>query len=368
MKTKRSNNLTIEKVLAGEEPVWNQKGELSFIRALNWYSNVKNPKDSKEYLLDYVKLNKFDKKQISKLSSLHENHFSNVGFLCRMLSRGASLEEFNISYIEKKIKNLLEFNEKNSEESSEEVEDKKPNIQDRIFDQATQYINEIEGHVDFYIKNRTSTFKCYDWLTINSVKPIYISHIKDHYAPLEEELKLALNKQDEQLQESYSHWTKKELSAYLAFISGILKDCNDYSSNTKTVKKTRKKKSVSVDKKISKLKFKKEDSQYKLVSINPTSILSATKLWVFNTKTKKLGLYISKELSGFSIKGTTLEGFDEKSSVQKTLRKPEEQLKFVLDKKISGKKFHNDFWESIKTVESPLTGRINEDTILIKVL
>ena len=105
-----------------------------------------------------------------------------------------------------------------------------------------------------------------------------------------------------------------------------------------------------------------------MVSINPADIIGAYKLWVFNSKTKKLGVYISKDEAGFSVKGTTLENFDETFSVQKTLRKPEESLKSVLDKKISNKKFHKEFWDSIKTTENVLNGRINADTVLIKVI
>ena len=44
-----------DSLFIGEEPVWNQKGELSFIRSLNWYSNNKDPKDSKKWAIDYAK-------------------------------------------------------------------------------------------------------------------------------------------------------------------------------------------------------------------------------------------------------------------------------------------------------------------------
>lgn len=364
-KDPKTIKLNLEVLLSGSEPVWNEKGEISFIRALNWYSNNKDPKDSKAYFLDYLRDNKEDKKTISKLSSINEKYFSNIGFLCRMKSRGATLSDVQEKHIIDKLNNLLSFKEE-LEESVDTVE--KVSIQDRMFDQATVYINHIEGYIDEYIKKRSSEFKCYDWLNSTSIKPIYISHIMEHYKPLVDELKSALNKEDEQLQEAYSHWNKKELTAYFNFVSDILKDCSNYSSNVKTVKKPRKKKAVSLDKKTSKMKYKKEDSQYKIVSIDPTLIISASQLWVFNTKTKKLGLYKSKDDSGLSVKGTTVQDFDEVLSVQKTLRKPEDQLKFVLDKKISNKKFSSDFWKSIKTVESPLNGRINEEIVILKAI
>jgi hypothetical protein len=64
------------------------------------------------------------------------------------------------------------------------------------------------------------------------------------------------------------------------------------------------------------------------------------------------------------VKGTSLTGFDENKSVQKTLRKPEEQLK---EFKSSGKVALRKFLEDIKAVDIKLNGRINEDTVLLKV-
>ena len=65
-----------------------------------------------------------------------------------------------------------------------------------------------------------------------------------------------------------------------------------------------------------------------------------------------------------SVKGTTLIGFDEESSIQKTLRKPEEQLKLF---KNSGKVKLRTFMETIATTDTKLNGRINADTIILKI-
>jgi hypothetical protein len=100
------------------------------------------------------------------------------------------------------------------------------------------------------------------------------------------------------------------------------------------------------------------------VSINPTDIIGSQELWVFNTKTRKVGKYVAAEFSELSVKGTGIINFDESNSVQKTLRKPEEQLKEFKD---SGKVQLRKFLEDIKAVDIKLNGRINEDTILLKV-
>jgi hypothetical protein len=64
------------------------------------------------------------------------------------------------------------------------------------------------------------------------------------------------------------------------------------------------------------------------------------------------------------VKGTTITGFNESKSTQKTLRKPEEQVKsFLASNKVELRKF----LENIKTTEIKLNGRINADTILLKI-
>ena len=62
--------------------------------------------------------------------------------------------------------------------------------------------------------------------------------------------------------------------------------------------------------------------------------------------------------------GTTITGFSEMKSVQKTLRKPAEQLKAFKD---AGKVVLRKFLEEINAVDTKMNGRINEDIMLLKV-
>ena len=77
---------------------------------------------------------------------------------------------------------------------------------------------------------------------------------------------------------------------------------------------------------VEKLKYLKTDDKFKIASVQPDQIIGASELWVFNTKTRKLGKYIAKNIdpkglgrdgSGLSVKGTTIIGFDETTSIQK---------------------------------------------------
>jgi hypothetical protein len=368
-KDKPRISVNVESLFIGDEPTWGDKNEISVPRALSWYANQKDWKDSKKYAIDYAKSEKFAKSDLEKLSSSSEDLFKNLGFVCRMKSRGADLDKD--VWIKERFAEILNFDVNSVIISSIAAQTvNKPvkvekSIQDRVWEQATIYINEIEGRVDEFIKTRSSKFKCYDWLVSNSVKPTYMKQIQDHYTPLLEELSLAVSKSDDQLVESYSHWSKKELNSFISFISGIITDCENYTGNTKTVRKTRKKKVVPADKKVSKLQYKKEDTEYKIASVDPAQIIGAKQLWVFNVKYKKLGVYNSVDDSGFGVRGSTLEGFDANTSICKTLRKPLDFLPIVT----KGKKVElRKLMATINSKESELTGRLNSDTVLLKVV
>jgi hypothetical protein len=123
------------------------------------------------------------------------------------------------------------------------------------------------------------------------------------------------------------------------------------------------KKSPTKEKLVAKLKYSKQDSVLKLVSINPVDIVGAQELWVYNTKTRKLGQYIASNSLGLAVKGTSIENYTDKS-VSKTLRKPDQQLADFMK---AGKVQLRKYMDTIKATETMLNGRINADVLLLKV-
>ena len=141
--------------------------------------------------------------------------------------------------------------------------------------------------------------------------------------------------------------------------------CDAFILTGKANRKTRKPKTVSKEKVVGKLKFQINDSTLGIASINPTEVIDATEIWVYNTKTRKVGMYVVDDLkSGMTVKGTTLQDFHPTKSVQKTLRKPADQIK---DFKSAGKVKLRTFLDDIKTTDTKLNGRCNPETVLLKV-
>ena len=125
------------------------------------------------------------------------------------------------------------------------------------------------------------------------------------------------------------------------------------------------KRKVSSEKIVSKLKYKQSDGDFKLNSIDPIVIPQSEVLFVFNTKYRDLFIYQAKEGEKLSVKGTTLQNFDEDKSFKKKVRKPEDALSSVL--KVTKLRSIRAF-DEIKTKSGVATGRINGDCILLRAI
>ena len=244
-----------------------------------------------------------------------------------------------------------------------------PTIQERVRESAMRMTEEIEDAIEGFQTDPENfdpkAFKMLNLLKGKEVKAAHARIIKSFYErDLNELLELASGKADEQLKEGYSHRSKKQVRNMIAFYQEIAMACDMLAQEAKVNRAPRKTKAVSKDKLVAKLKFMKTNEPLKLVSINPVDIIGAGELWIFNTKTRKLGRYVASEFNTLNVKGTTITNFDEFKSVQKTIRKPEEKLK---EFKAAGKIALRKFMDEINATDTKMNGRINEETILLKV-
>ena len=358
MAVEKLKGRALDALQGGPEPDFTQKDVCGFVRALNWYSNIKSYKDSKTYTISYLKQNKYDLKVINKISTATEWDVKNLGYVLRMVSRGyqASLEQ--LSWIDSRITELSKPKPVVQIVDVDKPVKPKDSIQDKVYNQCTVFINEIEDKIDA----RDYSLKVYEYLTTQACKSIHVKQIIEHFKPLSLEVKEAMLGEDEQLIEGYSNYTKTEIKKLSQFLQLIISDCNGFTSNSKVTKTPRKKKIVPISKKVLKLNYKKEDPEYKIVSIKPESIIGCQNLWVFNTKTRKLGVYVASDESGLSVKGSTIENYNVELSITKTVRKPLDVIPNVIKgKKTVLKKIMSD----INSVQTLLNGRINGDVVLL---
>ena len=94
-------------------------------------------------------------------------------------------------------------------------------------------------------------------------------------------------------------------------------------------------------------------------------VIGAKELWVYNRKTRKLGKYVAAADSGtLGIRGTAILGYDATASVAKTVRKPEVVMKKFM---AAGKVALRSWLDEMSTTGVQMNGRLNADTMLLKV-
>ena len=116
---------------------------------------------------------------------------------------------------------------------------------------------------------------------------------------------------------------------------------------------------------MSKLKYQEHDTTYNIKSVKPHEIIGCSQLWLFNTKYRTLSVINALGNNGLTVKGSTVYSFDEKTSIVKKLRKPESVLTEVMS---GGKISLRKVMDNIKCKPKIATGRINNDTILLRAI
>ena len=175
----------------------------------------------------------------------------------------------------------------------------------------------------------------------------------------------AYHKRCEDAVEGYAHLKRPELNRRIKVCQDMLADCDRIRSAAKATRATRVKQPKSADKQVAKVQYKKEDTEFKLVSIPPIKIVGGTRLYTFNTKTRALTEYITQDVKGFEISGTSIKNIDKVNSRTVKLRKPDAFLPIVLGK--TPNQIDKE-WKTLTTKTSVPNGRLGSDTILLRVL
>ena len=213
--------------------------------------------------------------------------------------------------------------------------------------------------------HKNEEFSLYTWLQSNNIPAAYATSIVSKLAPVLEELIEAYDGQDPQLKEGYRSYKKSEIKRLIDFYNTMCEDASKYANVTKKTRAPRKPRVQSLEKKLKSFKYQKEDNTFKIASINPEKIIGAQELWTFNTKYKTLTVFRALDRGGLDVKGTSITKYSEETSfTMRTGRKPEEAIKKVIE---GGKLILRKIDQEFKN-HAPLQARINENTILLRVL
>ena len=359
----------------GPEPMFavqpdEDRRRVALMRSFTWYGRFYGKKDAKEFLSQYLDLR--NRPQEAKIMRrIDEKECINtLAWLARMELRGLELSETESNTLQNEIKRLLETVNKPQVIEAVVEAPTRPNIQDILKDKAREAGGELEGLFDEYITSGAGskhTLRPIDEVAKKNVMPQHISLLTDVWKKKLNEIEEALKGTDSQLVQGYGHLTKTQLKNVVKFIELVISDLNSYISVKKAAKAPRARKAVPVEKIVAKLKylktFKDTASKLDLMSISPIKLHGASEAWVYDTAKRKLHHYIADDYSKtFTVKGSTLLGFDTAQSEVKTLRKPSEQIKEVMGSKPAARKYFKD----IKAVSTTPNGRFNDAMIILK--
>lgn len=375
-KTKREPTVSLhDSKYMGAEPTWDaekvkkytvQEFENQLRRSFRYYNYFYTQKEMKKHVVTWVIANmKLDKKQMSLfITSSADLLPMTVCSLVRAEGKGMPMRKEHKEYLVAKIMAAITSAEGQPEVAGKVVKAAYvPTIQDRLAEKTAEIVGEIEHQVDNAFTNKP-TENIYNFITNKNLAQAQVGKVRAHFQKQIDELSAMVAGKDEQLNEAYSYLKNADVKRIGAFYVKLMADLDSYTAAKKATKKVKAKRPVNKDKVVAKVKFMKESKELKLVSVPIVDVIGAQAVWVYQTKTRKLGKYVAEAHSVLGIKGTSLTGFSETASVQKTLRKPEEQLREFMK---AGKVPLRTFLKDIKAVETKLNGRLNADILVLKI-
>jgi hypothetical protein len=373
-------------------PVWTGTSELTgekftahFRSAMEWYRLEKSVKDLKPKLIEWMHTADFPKKEIDEIRKTKDKYFNTT-----MVSIAACLVKgmpkthpgFNKGrdsevWLRAEIQKVLKAGKNDWDEIKDDgvLKVEKSvlpviNIQDRLFEAASSMSEELDEAIDSFITDpdafNPNAFKILNLLRGKGAKAAHTRYIKSFFALGHADLhELASGKGDEQLREAYRHLPRKNVKKLIEFYDSIMAACEQIAAEQKVLKKPRAKKTKPAEQLVAKLKFLVKDDKLGIVSTPPAQIVGATGIVLYNIRTRKLAYVISKSSAGIGVKGTSLLNFTD-MSFQKTLRNPQISIKEFKEQNTQ-KRFETWFSKNIKTTETAFSGRMNEDTVILKV-
>ena len=359
----------------GHEPDWKfqptEENRISaFSKAFAWYNYHYGKRDAKDMLCQYLDVN-HRSKDAKIMRGIPDSQIRlTPAWVCRMTLMGLMLNEHEQCIIDEQIASMLKVKQearRDKDEVAAESAVAKLTIQDHLREKVSECAGELEGMFDDFIA--TGARMTADWKPIAQIRgmnisPNLVGTIADIWKTKLAEFEEVLAGTDADLAEGYAHLSKNQIKQCIKFIEQVIADCGNYVQIKKVERKPRAKKAVSPERLSVKFKYLRDFAELKLTSIAPAQLVGASEAWLYDTKKRKLvHVMADSHLGSFSVKGSAIVGFDVTQTVQKTLRKPAEQLKELLS---GGKPATRKVFRDMKATETKFNGRGNDNLIILR--
>jgi len=370
-KSTRASRKTIDDMHYGPEPMGVDYFENNNINNFfSWYTYFYDRNRCNQIIMGYAKEHGY--KNANKFKKLYIP--TSVASIIRGLENGLVFpdhkdypDEGSAGWQKHIHSELRKYNKKAIEMKAEDLDKgkivkKRKTVQENMEAKVRDLLGEVDHAIDLW---DTDKFDMYSYLTDNKVSSAVASKIPTHYTDLQLEIQDAILGTDPQLKEGYSFMNMSEKKGFLNFVTKIILDTERYADNNKPIRKPRKAKAISATNLVSKLSYLDHDPINKVKSIDPSKIVGSKQLWLFNSKTNEIIKYDQLDRAGLSVKGTTIQNFNEKTSSSKKLgMKTEHFIDRILD---AGSIVLNKVMSEINSKASKVTGRVNNNMIILKV-
>lgn len=360
---------TIEKAY-GTEPEWStpfasaEDRDHALQKAFNWYWNKGTKRDRKRWVLDYCKHAKMPADAIKCVSQNGIKSYSTIGYLCRMLVRGAPLTPETKKGVTEEIEKLRVSGSVVLSKRSASVS-ALPTIRERVEKKYREYLGDIDVFVDSAVEaclNKSDLrFDPVRWATNRGIKALHCSKIASYIENTYlQEMAEAYSGKDPQLKEGYAYISKPKFKKLIQVLADTANTIRSFGDERKTQRKPRQKKAKSPNQLTKNIKYLAKSDEFGVSSVSPEKLIGASVVVVFNEKYRTLTVYHAKDPRGLSVKGTTITNYDTVRSVSKKLRKPKESIE-----RITGVRSVTAVLDGITTKSVQPTGRLNEHCVLL---
>jgi hypothetical protein len=332
------------------------------------HQEIANKEAYKEFRVWVVKHSGWDKKTQTSVLGNPDWRYLTIGNYAFFQNKVGWMPAQTRAWVDKKLPDLIATGDKEIAEKAlkKVVVAIKPKV---IRNQLTDFLNAFDEMLDNLVEGKKAG-------TVEGLlKQIImipseladaraeISKVKDEYDELVRVRKIKGGRSDwdEQLVEGYSHINTPQLRKIMTYFDEGLQSIDTFTATKRTV---RRKKPVDPRKIVARLRHLKADKDLNIASINPVDILGSTEVWTYDVKRRRLGLYMSENPGGLGVHGTSITGYDDKLSYEKTLRKPDEQLPLITKKT---RKALHEVVGKIRGKQMKVKTRINPNMLILKV-
>lgn len=372
--------------MIGEEHSWlpetiNEKNrKLKMINAMNWLNYVADTKDYRKFVEDWIKIYRPStvKQDLNLWSKTSDKYIRpTICALARIHVQGFPLSDSEQMVIWEHVTDAATksgaFLPAVKEEKIELEQEPKIGVQERINNQIQEAVGEVEEIIHKLLRGVSVNTELSAIPVTSRFGAIHHKKFAEALQPFLKEYnsikdtKAIRNSDDDgvlQIKEAYEYVSNKNLKATIQFLEELYSSCVRLSLERK-VSKVRKKRPTDKAKIVKKFKYLSNFEEFKLQSLLPVNCLGTSEIWLYNTRTRKLGCYKAEFSGSISIKGSSFIGYMENSSVQKTLRKPEKQLSEF--QSLAKNQLHKWF-NNIRSTEHRLNGRSNEHSVIMRII